>query len=202
MTDSHNLSRFINAQESDYQSALAEITAGRKRSHWMWYIFPQYDGLGFSSTSRHYAIKSPAEAEAYLEHPILGTRLHEYVDAAAYRRNKVRHNDGSSDLEKKLNGFTIYYNSARVHHSLGRATPQSQSGKSSRKPVRLDDYRWQSHCRGLYNFQPLLELEFAIDGLHSIEKQHVKVDRAAFGFKFNALPIPINYKNGLVLKIE
>jgi hypothetical protein len=64
----------------------------------MWYIFPQYDGLRFSSISRHYAIKSAAEAEAYLEHPILGTRLHEYVDAAAYRRNKVRHNDGTSEL--------------------------------------------------------------------------------------------------------
>jgi len=81
MSDPHNLRRFIDAQERDYRSALAEIKAGRKLTHWMWYVFPQYEGLGFSPTSKHYAIKSPAEASAYLDHPILGTRLRECVDA-------------------------------------------------------------------------------------------------------------------------
>lgn len=81
MNDPHKLQRFIDAQETDYRSALAEIAAGLKRSHWMWYVFPQYDGLGFSSTSKHYAIKSPAEAAAYLDHPILGHRLLECVVA-------------------------------------------------------------------------------------------------------------------------
>ena len=60
---------------------MSEIRSGRKRSHWMWYIFPQFDGLGVSSTSRHYAIKSLAEAEAYLRHPVLGPRLLESVQA-------------------------------------------------------------------------------------------------------------------------
>jgi uncharacterized protein (DUF1810 family) len=75
------LNRFVRAQETDYQRALSEIRSGRKRSHWMWYIFPQIDGLAFSSTSKHYAIKSLAEAKAYLDHPILGPRLLECAQA-------------------------------------------------------------------------------------------------------------------------
>src|SRR5437660_4630567 len=70
--DPHDLGRFVQAQEGDYERALSEIRARRKRSHWMWYIFPQFDGLGFSPTSRRYSIKSVAEAQAYLAHPVLG----------------------------------------------------------------------------------------------------------------------------------
>ena len=69
------MKRFIDAQERDYEIALAEIRNGRKRSHWMWYIFPQVKGLGFSSTSQHYGIANLKEAEAYLRHPVLGQRL-------------------------------------------------------------------------------------------------------------------------------
>ena len=81
-TDAYDLSRFIRAQQDDYEQALSEITNGQKRTHWMWYIFPQFDGLAFSSTSRHYAIKSIEEARAYLEHPILGPRLLKCAAAA------------------------------------------------------------------------------------------------------------------------
>jgi uncharacterized protein (DUF1810 family) len=80
--DPHDLSRFVRAQASDYERALAEIRGGRKRSHWMWYVFPQLDGLGSSPTARRYAIKSAAEAEAYLKHPVLGPRLLECAEAA------------------------------------------------------------------------------------------------------------------------
>ena len=80
--DPHDLGRFVQAQQGDYERALAEIRAGRKRSHWMWYIFPQYDGLGFSPTTRRYSIKSVAEAQAYLAHPVLGPRLVEIAEAA------------------------------------------------------------------------------------------------------------------------
>lgn len=73
--DPYDLRRFVRSQESDYERALSEIRGGKKRTHWMWYIFPQFDGLAFSSTSKFYAIKSLAEAEAYLNHPILGPRL-------------------------------------------------------------------------------------------------------------------------------
>ena len=79
--DPYELSRFVQAQAEDYEQALSEIRAGRKRSHWMWYIFPQFDGLGFSSTARRYAIKSIAEVEAYLRHPVLGPRLVECCEA-------------------------------------------------------------------------------------------------------------------------
>ena len=80
--DRYDLTRFVRAQEGSYERALAEITQGRKRSHWMWYIFPQFDGLGFSSTSTQYAIKSVPEAEAYLRHPVIGPRLLASCEAA------------------------------------------------------------------------------------------------------------------------
>jgi uncharacterized protein (DUF1810 family) len=75
MNDIYDLNRFVEAQRDDYERALAEITSGQKRTHWMWYIFPQLDGLAFSPPSKHFAIKSVEEASAYLEHPILGPRL-------------------------------------------------------------------------------------------------------------------------------
>jgi len=73
--DPHHLSRFEQAQEGVYARALTEIRSGRKRSHWMWYIFPQLEGLGLSPISRRYAIKGREEAEAYLNHRVLGPRL-------------------------------------------------------------------------------------------------------------------------------
>lgn len=69
------LDRFLAAQVRDYDTALAEIKSGRKRSHWMWYIFPQLAGLGMTEISRHYAIRDLGEAAAYLKHPTLGGRL-------------------------------------------------------------------------------------------------------------------------------
>ena len=79
--DPYDLSRFVQAQQGDFERALAEIRGGRKRTHWMWYIFPQLDGLALSPTSKHYAIKSLHEARAYLDHPILGPRLRECAEA-------------------------------------------------------------------------------------------------------------------------
>lgn len=81
MNDPFDLERFVEAQATVYPQALAEIRAGRKRSHWMWFIFPQIAGLGSSSASKHFAIKSRAEAEAYLAHPVLGVRLLECTGA-------------------------------------------------------------------------------------------------------------------------
>lgn len=80
--DPFDLRRFVEAQARDYDRALAEIQGGFKRSHWMWYVFPQFAGLGFSSTSQRFAIKSLDEAKAYLAHPVLGPRLLECADAA------------------------------------------------------------------------------------------------------------------------
>ena len=76
-----DLNRFLLGQESLYGLALSELRSGRKRSHWMWFVFPQFVGLGASPMSQHYAIKSVAEAEAYLRHPVLGPRLVECCEA-------------------------------------------------------------------------------------------------------------------------
>lgn len=107
--DPHDLIRFVQAQRDDYAQALAEIRAGRKRSHWMWYIFPQYDGLGSSSTARRYAIKSVAEAEAYLRHPVLGPRLVECAEAAVGVEGKSAHDIfGSPDDLKLRSSATLF----------------------------------------------------------------------------------------------
>ena len=74
---SHNLDRFIKAQEHVYHDVLSELKSGKKTTHWMWFIFPQIEGLGRSETDRFYAIKSLDEAQQYLNHPVLGARLRE-----------------------------------------------------------------------------------------------------------------------------
>lgn len=90
--DPYDLDRFVRAQAPDYARALSELRAGRKLSHWMWYVFPQIEGLGASEMSRRYSIKSEAEARAYLDHPLLGPRLRESFAA-------VQNVDGRSALE-------------------------------------------------------------------------------------------------------
>lgn len=75
MTDPFDLKRFLKAQDPVFRDVLGELARGRKQSHWMWFVFPQLAGLGFSAMSQHYAIGSRAEAEAYLAHPVLGPRL-------------------------------------------------------------------------------------------------------------------------------
>jgi len=75
--DPYNLERFVSAQQREYAQVCAELRAGRKRSHWIWYIFPQMRGLGSSDMAKYYGIGSREEAEAYLQHPVLGARLRE-----------------------------------------------------------------------------------------------------------------------------
>jgi uncharacterized protein (DUF1810 family) len=77
----YNLNRFLQAQVANYDQALAELRNGRKRSHWIWFIFPQIEGLGSSSMAQYYAIQSLDEAEAYFHHPVLGARLQECAEA-------------------------------------------------------------------------------------------------------------------------
>jgi uncharacterized protein (DUF1810 family) len=77
----HDLTRFVDAQRDVYEQALSEIRSGRKRTHWMWFVFPQVAGLGSSPASQHFAIRDRAEAQAYLDHPILGARLLECARA-------------------------------------------------------------------------------------------------------------------------
>jgi uncharacterized protein (DUF1810 family) len=96
------LERFVQAQEHSYDQAMSELRQGCKQSHWMWYVFPQFDGLGFSPTSRRYAIKSIAEAHAYLRHPILGPRLLASAEAALAVEGKAASEVFGSPDDMKL----------------------------------------------------------------------------------------------------
>lgn len=87
--DPFDLNRFITAQEPVYDRVISELNHGRKRSHWIWYIFPQLDGLARSATAQHYAIKSRAEAIAYLNHPLLGERIVECANKVLAIKDKT-----------------------------------------------------------------------------------------------------------------
>lgn len=105
----NDLKRFLDAQDKDYPIALAEIRAGRKRSHWMWYIFPQLAGLGYSSTSKFYGVKGFSEAEEYLRHPILGKRLIEISEAVLAIEDRTAHQIfGSPDDVKLRSSMTLF----------------------------------------------------------------------------------------------
>lgn len=107
--DSFDLERFVAAQRSDYATALGELRAGRKRSHWIWYIFPQVAGLGSSGMSRRYAIKTRREAAAYLAHPVLGPRLAECTQALlALAGRSAREVMGSPDDLKLCSSMTLF----------------------------------------------------------------------------------------------
>ena len=109
MSHNYNLERFIDAQHNDYATALSEIKSGRKQSHWMWYIFPQIQGLGFSSTSKYYAIKNLDEATAYLHHEVLGSRLIEICNALlALETNDAHKIFGSPDDMKLKSSITLF----------------------------------------------------------------------------------------------
>ena len=104
-----DLNRFIQAQESTYQEALSEIISGRKRSHWMWYVFPQFRGLGFSEKSKYYSIKSVDEAKNYLNHPILGERLKLITkELLALNENNANKVFGSPDDLKLKSSMTLF----------------------------------------------------------------------------------------------
>ena len=109
MSEEINLSRFIDAQNNDYSIAMEEIKQGRKRSHWIWYIFPQIQGLGFSESSKYYAIRSLREADEYLKHPVLGNRLinisQALLDQAGNDANKIF---GTPDDLKLKSSMTLF----------------------------------------------------------------------------------------------
>ncbi|HUH75285.1 MAG TPA: DUF1810 domain-containing protein [Chitinophagales bacterium] len=106
---SNILDRFLEAQETTYESALSEIKAGLKRSHWMWFIFPQYKGLGFSSTTKFYAIDSIKEAQEYLNHPILGKRLREISnELLLLESNDITSIMGVPDDKKLQSSMTLF----------------------------------------------------------------------------------------------
>ena len=117
--DPYNLARFISAQQRIYDSVLAELRSGQKRSHWMWFIFPQFEGLGHSPTAQHYAITSIGEARRYLEHPVLGVRLLECAEAVlAVEGRSVSAIFGYPDDLKLKSSMTLFASAAENPHSV------------------------------------------------------------------------------------
>lgn len=109
MTGKDHFKKFLTAQESDYSVALTEIKSGRKRSHWMWYIFPQIEGLGYSETSKYYALADIQEALQYLQHSILGQRLVEISSTLLHlATNNATEVFGSPDDLKLRSSMTLF----------------------------------------------------------------------------------------------
>lgn len=104
-----DLTRFTSAQAGIYDRVLSELRTGQKRSHWMWYIFPQITGLGYSATAKYYAIKSTEEAREYLDHPVLGARLLECAETVlAIEGRSVSEIFGSPDDVKLRSSMTLF----------------------------------------------------------------------------------------------
>jgi uncharacterized protein (DUF1810 family) len=115
MSPAGNLQRFVNGQDNDgtYERPLAELRAGRKVSHWMWFVFPQRAGLGQSAISREYAIGSPEEARAYVEHPVLGPRLIESAEALlTHEGSSAEEIMGGIDAVKLRSSMTLFARAA------------------------------------------------------------------------------------------
>lgn len=113
MEDRFHLERFVEAQQGVYEAVLAELRAGRKRSHWMWFIFPQIRGLGHSSTAQLYALSGLDEAVAFLDHPILGPRLRECTALVnAIRSSSAREVFGPPDDLKFRSSMTLFAQAA------------------------------------------------------------------------------------------
>ena len=105
----YDLDRFLDAQEDVYAQVLGELRAGRKRSHWMWFVFPQFEGLGVSAMSRRYAIRSVDEADAYIRHPVLGARLAECTEAVnGHHALTAREIFGTPDDQKFRSSMTLF----------------------------------------------------------------------------------------------
>ena len=136
--DLHDLDRFVDAQAGDYEQALAEIRSGRKRSHWMWYVFPQIDGLGFSSMSRRYSIKSLDEARVYLDHPVLGPRLVECAKAVLGMEGRSAYEIfGSPDDMKLRSSATLFASVTPADSVFARLLDKFFDGKRDGKTLGL-----------------------------------------------------------------
>jgi len=137
-SDPYDLARFVEAQAHDYATALAELASGRKRSHWMWYVFPQYHGLGSSPTAAHYAIRSLAEAEAYLRHPVLGPRLVECAEALLAIEGRSAHEIfGSPDDLKLKSSATLFALVSPAGSVFGQLLDRYFAGAHDDRTLRL-----------------------------------------------------------------
>ena len=138
MKDEFELQRFVDAQARIYERVTAELSGGRKRSHWMWFIFPQLQGLGFTATSQRYGISGLDEARAYLEHPVLGPRLHECVELML----KIEHREidvilGYPDNLKFRSSMTLFSRAAGGVNLFDDAIEKYYAGRPDSRTLEM-----------------------------------------------------------------
>ena len=133
-----NLERFVEAQAPVYDKALAELKAGRKQSHWMWFVFPQIAGLGRSPMAQHYAIQTLAEARAYLAHPLLGARLQECTQAVVDVESRTAHEIfGPPDDLKFCSSMTLFAQAAADDPLFRAALDRYFGGKEDEHTLKI-----------------------------------------------------------------
>ena len=139
MSDPFDLERFVSAQAPVFTDALVELRAGRKRSHWMWFVFPQLRGLGISPTAHHFGILGLAEARAYLAHPLLGERLKRCTEAVLAVEGRSLHQIfGSPDDMKFTSSMTLFALAAPERPNLfERAIERCCDGQQDARTVAL-----------------------------------------------------------------
>jgi uncharacterized protein (DUF1810 family) len=140
MADPYDLQRFVDAQDAGgtYDSAVAELRAGRKRSHWMWFVFPQIAGLGRSPTAQAYGISSLGEARAYLAHPVLGPRLAESAGIVADLRGRTAEDIfGGIDSLKLRSSMTLFHRADPGNPLFGRVLDAYFDGRADPATDRL-----------------------------------------------------------------
>ena len=134
----YDLSRFLEAQKNAYDTALREIRAGWKRSHWMWYIFPQIQGLGYSAMAQHYAIRDLGEAREYLQHPVLGPRLIEISEALlSLDESDPRRVMGSPDDLKLRSCMTLFQCAAPDQPVFGKVLDKFYGGQPDGRTLEI-----------------------------------------------------------------
>lgn len=134
----YDLSRFLEAQKNSYDTALREIRAGRKRSHWMWYIFPQIRGLGYSAMAQHYAIRDLGEAREYVQHPLLGPRLIEISEAllSLDESDPIRVMGSPDDL-KLRSCMTLFQSAAPDQPVFGKVLDKFYGGRPDGRTLEI-----------------------------------------------------------------
>lgn len=138
MDDPHDLQRFVDAQKPAYDDAVDELTAGRKRSHWMWFVFPQIQGLGNSAMAQRYAIASLQEAEAYIGHPLLGERLRETTRLVNHVQGRsIEDIFGYPDYLKFRSSMTLFARATNDNHEFVEALRKYFNGEADADTLRL-----------------------------------------------------------------
>ncbi|GAB2533183.1 DUF1810 domain-containing protein [Spirosoma aerophilum] len=138
MPTENTLKRFLDAQEANYTDALAEIKRGKKQTHWMWYVFPQITGLGFSETAKYYSIHDLAEANAYFAHPLLGKRLIDISEAMLAIDGKTANQVlGSPDDMKLQSCMTLFGSLPNTDPVFQAVLEKFYNGKKDQKTIEI-----------------------------------------------------------------